>query len=926
MSTNYIGMSIGGPMVLLPGADTPLQQAGAEASSALDSRQRAIVIGDPVPIVFGKRVQRTTYKWSGDTATAITYTVGGVFVSPGATEGRFSNDATTNELSVKFHLVLSQGDMPQLQLRDVFQRACRVGTWKQTYDRRAGTWTPGNFITAVAGKELWNCPIFCGTSGYYDDLTTLSYENTHADGDQTWDRQVHCFVREGIIVDRLIEGTAGSSNNVCDLAIYLIKQSSRFPDDLIDTATFTTAANFTETQQLYYNGEFKDSQNLEDWLQRISTYFLMRVSDKNGKKAFRPRVPITDAYAIDTGVVTPVFTFSEDHLLPDGFEIEWIPYADRRPTIMQMLWRQQPEDDIGIVRSSLVNIVNKFDDLPIEQHDMSAFCASELHAVKAGTYLAAKRAFVSHTLRVRVKPDAYNSTLTLGDVVRVRLQRETDPDAVSWHDYFYEVERINKTFSGAVELDLIHYPIDANGRSVLALYVAAAQIKGYEYPTGRSTFTCDTPGRDENETLLDDDGGDLPGLPDPDTDWTPVDPAGDPTDPSWPADSPTWPSDQPDPNEPDAPTVPDPEWPDGTDDPDDPNNEAGRDSNVGGGGSGGVPTQPNPADPIDSVPDSGAGGGGTIGGLPSDRPLLPGDTLTYTPPCCPAEVLMYAIDFDTGVRLQEAPVAVGTAIVGDCEVRFEILNEYLFDSGTAFEFTHRCVDPGSPDGYGDELPGGTTPKVAPCGTARTYSNDSTELETYSVFASGFSTSLASISGISIYIKYDTEFCAGEGQFRLWYRGQSIVGGQIVTNEAAIHNFCYGAYDEAVVMAGLQVYKDGSLLGSELCDSLLNDPGLNEAPADEYRISTSIYEIGFTTTEANPWFVIGSTNNGCGENTIRTLTYVTGEPNVSTSSWGVCASPSFSAPGQYYGTLYRRRPGTVGPGLINFDPVRDLYFP
>ena len=707
-SITPVNISISGPMMLLPQSAAPIQEAAAQGSSNLDSQQRAIVIGEPVPIVFGKRVERTTYKWSGDTATAITYTVGGVFVSPGATEGRFSNDATTNELSVKFHLVLSQGDMPQLQLRDVFQRACRVGTWKQTYNRRAGTWTPGNFITAVAGKELWNCPIFCGTSGYYDDLTTLSYENTHADGDQTWNRQVHCFVREGIIVDRLIEGTPGSSNNVCDLAVYLIKQSSRFPDDLIDTATFTTAANFTETQQLYYNGNFQDSQNLEDWLQDISTYFLLRVSDKNGKKAFRPRLPITDSFAINTGIVTPVFTFSEEHLLPDGFEIEWIAFADRRPTIMQMLWRQQPEDDLGIVRTSLVNISNKFDDLPIEQHDMSAFCASELHAVKVGTYLAAKRAFVSHTLRVRVKPDAFNTTLTLGDVVRVRLQRETDPDAVSWHDYFYEVERINKTLSGVVELDLMHYPIDANGRSAVALYVAAAQIKNYEYPTGRSTFTCDLPGRDDDQTPLGDDGGDLPGLPDPDTDWTPIDPDGDPSDPNWPADSPTWPSDQPDPNEPNAPTVPDPSWPAGTTDPDNADNQAGNsdvsgsdnsnalgngtglggDAGTGfGGGSAGVAVTPNPTDPIGGEPGLSV----TTSSPTPQFPSIPGDVLTRETICAGGITQWYAVDNETG----EA-----TLLEGETAATHTITQE---DAGKSLYATVKCPDPGSPSGYGDEI-------------------------------------------------------------------------------------------------------------------------------------------------------------------------------------------------------------------------------
>ena len=98
-----VNIPIGGPMVLLSESDAPSREAAAEGSNALDSRQRALVIGEPVPIVFGKRVQRTTYKWNGDVATGIVYDVGGVFVSPGATEGRFSNDGTTNELSVKLH-------------------------------------------------------------------------------------------------------------------------------------------------------------------------------------------------------------------------------------------------------------------------------------------------------------------------------------------------------------------------------------------------------------------------------------------------------------------------------------------------------------------------------------------------------------------------------------------------------------------------------------------------------------------------------------------------------------------------------------------------------------------------------------------------------------------------------------------------------
>jgi len=700
-------MRLKAPLQLLSESATPSNEGAAEGYSSLDSRQRSIVIGETVPIVFGKRVTRFTHRWDDGVATPITYEVGGIFVSPGATEGRFTNDAGTNELSVKLQLVLSQGDMPQLQIRDVFQRACRVGTWKQTYNQRAGTWEPGNFITAVAGTELWPCPAFCGTSGYYDNLTTLSYENTHVNRDSTWDRQVHCFVREGIIVDRLIEGTPGSSNNVCDRAIYLIKQSSRFPDALIDTATFTAAANFTETQQFYWNGIFEESRNLEDWLQEISIYFLLRVSDINGKKAFKPRLPYTEAYGINIGTVAWEFGFTEDHLLADGFEIEYIAYADRRPTTMQMLWRQQPDDDIGLIRTTIVQLPGTDENSPIEQHDMSEFCTSELHAAKVGAYLAARRIFVTHTLRIMVRPDAYNTTLALGDIVRVRLRRETESGVVSHHDYLYEVERINKSISGAVELDLMHYPIDANGRSIVALYVAATMAKGFEYPTGRGEFTCDvnpSGGDDGGTDELEDEGGNFDDLPidepdviDPDPgfegDWPPFDdddiPVAAPDDwaigEPWPPSDPTLPVPTPDP----APPAADP-----TDDPSgDPGSSPSGGAGGAGGGVGGATGGAAPGSGIDNPADAVDSGYSTaiVSNNPvPEYPTIPGDTLT-APVTSPDDTAQwYELDDETGE---------GTAIDGATGHDYVVQPD---DAGKSVYVETRSPDPSQPDGYGPE--------------------------------------------------------------------------------------------------------------------------------------------------------------------------------------------------------------------------------
>ena len=466
-------------------ADPPLVEAAAQAADDLTAQQQAYKIGDPVPIVFCRRV-------SGN---------GGVMVSPGATEARYENDGTTNALTVSLHLVLSEGELPTIPIKDVFVGPCRQGTWDQNYDRRSGTWFPGNFVTDVAGKQPWACPYYCGTSGRYENMTTLSYVNTFVDGSERWDHQVHVFVREGIKITRIIDSTLGPSNNVIDLAIYLMNESGRIPSTLIDTTQMLAAANFCDTNGLLYNGVFKESLNLDEWLEQIGNDFLLRLVDTDGKFGFRPRLPVNADHTIKTTTIDWVFTFTEDHLLPDGFEIQYIPLEDRLPVCLQMMWRQQPDADIGFPRTTEVRFTGEATDGPFEQYDLSQFCTSETHAVKVGAYRLARRKYITHTLRLTVRPSSYNSTLALGDVVRVRLRRETATTALDYHNFLYEVERIEKTASGACVFDLTHLPIDDQGRSLVALEVAAATAPGVVISAGRSDYSCDDNSASDNTAL-----------------------------------------------------------------------------------------------------------------------------------------------------------------------------------------------------------------------------------------------------------------------------------------------------------------------------------------------------------------------------------------------------------------------------------------
>lgn len=462
------------PQIYLPTQDgaisNPLIKDAAGGSSEVCGEQRAAEIGQVVPLVFGRRIG----------------IAGGVLIAPPATEARFENNVN-GDVTAYYHLVLSEGLVGSIQVRDIFQCSCRVGDFSQTYNRRAGDFVQGNFIT---DPDI-EAPYFCGTGGTYSGLSTLAFSVTIPAGFDQWKRQVYCFIRNGLHVTRLLDSTYGPSNNVVDLLQYLIIGSSRLGADQVDSASFLAAARFTDANGYLFNGLLDTSSNVRDWMSDTLPYFLLREVRINGKEGLKPLLPTNSDGTISTSAVEWEFTFSEEHIVPGSFRISYTPLVDRKPICVVVLWRQQPDDDIGLIRSSEIRYLGTAPDGPYEQHDLSKFCTTEAHAIKIGAYILARRKHVRHTLNISVKPDSYNATLTQGDLVRVRLDRQPSSGQTSTHNYIYEVEKIGRLSTGEVQLQLTEFPVDAQLRSIVAQEVVSATSPNILFPTGRSGVSCD---------------------------------------------------------------------------------------------------------------------------------------------------------------------------------------------------------------------------------------------------------------------------------------------------------------------------------------------------------------------------------------------------------------------------------------------------
>jgi hypothetical protein len=497
----------------------------------------------------------------------------------------------------------------------------------------------------------------------------MAFQCTYPDGVDQWNRQVHCFIRGGIYVTRLLDTTLGPSNNVADLLLYLLRNSSRVPEAQIDTASLLAAATFTEANGFWFNGEVSKSTNVRDWIDSTLQYFLLRQARVAGKEALSPLVPVNANGTIKTTAVGWEFTFTEQHIVPDSFEITYTSLADRKPFCALMLWRQQDDNGIGIIRTAEVRYAGTAADGPFEQHDLSAFCASENHAVKVGAYILSRRKHVTHRLQLAVKPDAFNGTLAAGDLVRVRLDRIASTGADSRHDYLYEVDRIGKSLTGEVQLELTHFPIDGNLASVVAQEVNAATGAGLILPTGLSGITCDVNSSGDTsvpaDTSLDPDDWNLPDSGDFDYDIPEVEPI----------DTSGFESELPD------------AW-----------TSTSGTAGIGGGGSfGGGGNYGNPTDTIDNqaIPAAPAPTLTSDGNI--DAPVV-GDTLTTPIICDGGRIKYYRIDPAAPggrVYLSEGPTY--TMVIND--VDYSVYSEI------------ECPDSSSPTGYGEPIATGPTKPV-----------------------------------------------------------------------------------------------------------------------------------------------------------------------------------------------------------------------
>ena len=180
-------------------------------------------------------------------------------------------------------------------------------------------------------------------------------------------------------------------------------------------------ATFCDEYSLHFNGVISDALNIVEFLSETAPYFLLSFQSNGGQYRFEPLLPLNGSQEIDVTALTPAATFTEDEILPGSFSKTYVAAADKTDVNVTVLYRLNDPEAIGTQQSVQVRYSGVSLDAPVEQFDMSDFCASRDHAVIYAKHYLARRKYSVHSISFATPLSTAGLKPT--DVIKIERQR-----------------------------------------------------------------------------------------------------------------------------------------------------------------------------------------------------------------------------------------------------------------------------------------------------------------------------------------------------------------------------------------------------------------------------------------------------------------------------------------------------------------------
>ena len=235
--------------------------------------------------------------------------------------------------------------------------------------------------------------------------------------------QLRCYMKNGLEVERLLDGDTGPSNLLSDLLWYLITNrdtgvGSIINADLVDRDSLVTTGRYLRANRLFFDDAIAEPVNLRSWLAEVAPSVLCYSTLKNGRLSIEPALPYHDDGVIDT--TRPILIsamFTEGNIIEDSLQITWLELENRKLFQAAIIYRisrpnQFPEQKTVIVRYDTPDK----GDLAIEEFELNHITSTE-HALRVARYFLAVRKHQTHTITFRTLP--WGLDLAPGQYIRV---------------------------------------------------------------------------------------------------------------------------------------------------------------------------------------------------------------------------------------------------------------------------------------------------------------------------------------------------------------------------------------------------------------------------------------------------------------------------------------------------------------------------
>jgi hypothetical protein len=311
----------------------------------------------------------------------------------------------------------------------------------------------------------------------YADITFLRingdiYDPPSEGSFPTTTKQIFIYYEQGVKVDLYSGGLVGgvyprgASNQLVDLVMYLFtiyKQADGAATADIASPIFvgnlTSIAAFCSQYNLFFNGVLDETVNIIDIAATLAPYFLLSFLSLGGQYRFEPLLPLT-GNTIKLTALTPAATFTEDEILPGSFSKSFRAVSDRQDFIAVMLYREANPSEIGIQRTKQVAFTTTALDAPVEQFDMTDFCASADHAVIYAKYELAKRKFSTHSISFETA--LITTGLKPTDIIKIQRQRISSRGDNRTEIECYQITGITYGTDGGSTIEAEHFPVSGS--------------------------------------------------------------------------------------------------------------------------------------------------------------------------------------------------------------------------------------------------------------------------------------------------------------------------------------------------------------------------------------------------------------------------------------------------------------------------------